>query len=500
MKPASDLHELIISLSPNEKGYFKKYCQRSGATSRKYLRLFDAIASQKEYDEKKLKKKLADPVLERNLSSEKNYLFHLILEALISGNTMQDPAYESGLLLAKARWLAAHSFYENAGRFARKAAQFAEENELFTMYLDALDVEWLLWQYLPEQERRSPDTIVEERKEAMRQLAAADELRILDVKLIRLFQETGIGRDAEHIGKFREIYEASLEAAEKFKPLPVRASACLHNIALFYGNVSGEAENSRHHLNEVLRLLESKELIKRERLSFYISTLNNLILLLVYMGAYDEAKEKIGMLETIKGETQSQRNTIFITRYNTFFELYTHTREWNAAFALSQELKNEFPKFQDKVDNRYTGHIRFAAFRSCFYTGHYREALHWINQLVQKSKGEPFKTELLMIARICELAIHETMGNYDLLENLLNSAQRYLEKNNRLYHFEKITLDFFAALLRNPGNTAPFTDYGKRLSEIEKDLMETRVFSYFDFRAWVKARLAGKTVSEIELG
>ena len=100
MKPSSDIHALINSLSPNEKGYFKKYCQRNGPNAaKKYLLLFDAIAGQKMYDEGKLKKKLGDATLVRNLPSEKNYLLHLILESQLVSRTTEDPLYECELLI-----------------------------------------------------------------------------------------------------------------------------------------------------------------------------------------------------------------------------------------------------------------------------------------------------------------------------------------------------------------------------------------------------------------
>lgn len=497
MKPSSELHELICSLSPNEKGYFKKYCQRSGSTSRKYLQLFDAIAAQKEYDEAKLKKKLADPVLVRNLSSEKNYLLHLILEALISGNTMQDPAHETNLLLSKARWLAAHSFHESAERFAKKARAFATENELFTTELDALDLEWLLWQYLPQQDRPTLEEITEYRKQVIHKLIVTDELRSLDIRLIRLFQQKGIGRDQASLEEYRKLFDESIAFAKQHDPLPVRAKCFLHNISVFYHNASGEAEKSLSELNELLRLLESNSVIRKERLSFYISSLNNLILLHLHLGNYEEVKNKIDLLYRIETETQNQRNTVFITLYNTRFDLYTHTHNWEAAYELSKELRKEFPDFEDKIDNRYTGHIRFAAFRSCFYFGQYKEALYWINQLVQKTAGEPFKTELLMIARICELIIHETLGNYDLLETLLSSASRYLEKNHALYQFEKLTLEFLNERLDDPEKIELLENYERELTKIEADLLEQRVFTYFDFRAWVQARQKNCAIAEL---
>lgn len=497
MKPSSELFDLIQTLTPNEKGYFKKHCQRSGSTSRKYIKLFDAIATQKKYDEEAVRKKLKDPVLERNLSSEKNYLYHLILEALLTSNSSGDPTYEMTRLLAKAKWLATHSFYEAAMRFIRKISAWAEENELFVLHLEALDLEWLLWQYMPNDERRTIEAIAEHRLKVMDRLAQTDRMRTLDIRVIRLFQETGIGREDSDLSKYREIFDESRRHAPKPETLPVRALIFYYNISVFYHNVSGKAEESLDDLQALIRLMDANALIKRERLSFYISSLNNLILLLLHLGRYDEAKETISSLESARPDTQSQRNTVFITLYNTRFDLYTYTRDWNAAAELSRKLKAELPEFENLVDNRYTGHIRFAAFRSCYYCGEWKEALHWINQLVQKTEGEPFKTELLTIARICELIVHETLGNYDLLEKLADSASRYLEKNHSLYQFETLMLDYFRDCLKNPGDKTPLTSLQSKLTEIGNDLLDKRVFMYFDFRAWAEARLKAKTVAEV---
>ena len=490
MKPTADLHALISVLTPNEKGYFKKQCQASGSTSRKYTKLFDAIAAQEKYDEAALKKKLNDVVLVRNLSSEKNYLYHLILETLIGGDTSGDDVLGMKMLLAKAKWLSSHSFFEAAFRFARKVRMWSKENEQFTLQLDALDLEWLLWQYLPEAERRTIEEISEERAAVLATLSVTDRLRALDSKVIRLFQETGIGREESHLENYRALDEES-RAVEKGNPhLSVRAKMYLRNIAVFYHNVTGHAEKSRDDLGELIALLDSNPVLKKERLSFYISSLNNLILLLLHLGRYDEAKATIALLESVKAETQNQRNTVFVTRYNTRFDLYTHRGDRESAYRLSQELKKELPHFEAQLDNRYTGHIRFAAFRSCFYAGHLKEALQWINQIVQKPGGEPFKPELLTIARICELVVHETLEHYDLLEKLVESAGRYLEKTNSLYLFEKLMLDFFHEQLKvHPKKTA-LLKLKEKLKEIENDLLEKRVFAYFDFREWAEKRCA----------
>lgn len=499
MKPSSDIHALISSLTPNEKGYFKKFCQRNGAGAvKKYIALFDAIAAQTVYDEEKLKKKLNDPVLSRNLPSEKNYLYHLILEAVLAGKTTNDPLYECELLLAKARWLSSRSFYESSYRFAEKAQRKAIANEYFTLALDAMDLELLLWQYLPREERRPFDNIIRDRKQIRAQMNVTDDLRLLDMDVIRLFQEIGIGRNAEQLRQYKAIYDESIKIRESNAPLPLRAQMFFYNIGVFYFNVIGNAEESLNDLNAMIALVDSHPVIRRERLSFYISSLNNVILLLLHMGRFDEAQSKIDQLSNIDSESQNHKNTLFVTRFNTQFELYTITRNWDKMLSLCNDLKTAIAPYESKLDNRYTGHIRFAAFRSCFYTGHYKEAQQWINQLVNKTSGEPFKSEIVTIARLAEIVLHETLGNYDLAETLLLSAKRFLNKTHSLYAFEKVMLDFFSKRLTHPEDpSADFAQLQKKLSEVSEDILEKRVFNYFNFKDWARARESGCLIKDL---
>ena len=55
MVKKNELFILIKSLSKSEKRYFRLFCSRESSGSN-YTRLFDSIDSQKEYDEKAIKK------------------------------------------------------------------------------------------------------------------------------------------------------------------------------------------------------------------------------------------------------------------------------------------------------------------------------------------------------------------------------------------------------------------------------------------------------------
>ena len=82
------LHQLIKSLSAPEKGYIKKQAMLHVIGSQnKYIKIFDAIDKQKEYNEKELIRKFKGEPILNNFAVAKNYLFKFILKSLESYNT-----------------------------------------------------------------------------------------------------------------------------------------------------------------------------------------------------------------------------------------------------------------------------------------------------------------------------------------------------------------------------------------------------------------------------
>ena len=82
MKKPDDLFKLIKSLEKAEKGYFKKFAQtHNKGAEHQYLKLFDAIDQQLEYNEPDLLKKFKSESFVKQLSVTKSYLWDLILKS-----------------------------------------------------------------------------------------------------------------------------------------------------------------------------------------------------------------------------------------------------------------------------------------------------------------------------------------------------------------------------------------------------------------------------------
>ncbi len=125
-------------MSSAEKLFFKRnFASSKDADQRLYLRLFDAIAAQKKYDEASLLKKFHPSFTKKNIAFQKHYLQHQICDALIhydGRNNESQEIYNQILLIRiyrKKRLLdEAHAVWQKAVARARKTESFALLNLL----------------------------------------------------------------------------------------------------------------------------------------------------------------------------------------------------------------------------------------------------------------------------------------------------------------------------------------------------------------------------------
>ncbi|HLG39717.1 MAG TPA: hypothetical protein VI461_08610, partial [Chitinophagaceae bacterium] len=127
-KHQNDLSRLIQSLTPEEKGYFRKYAKRHVLKgNNKTLHLFSAVENQRSFDEKRA----ALPML-------KTHLYDLILDSLRAyhqGSTAQSRVVN---LLESCRLLSNKGLYDQSLVVLDKAERLCNEHGLL---IDLLTVQ-----------------------------------------------------------------------------------------------------------------------------------------------------------------------------------------------------------------------------------------------------------------------------------------------------------------------------------------------------------------------
>ena len=81
MKPTNQLFEIIKSLTPEEEKKFKSLSSLQQG-EKNYIKLYNFIQSQENYDEDKVKNHFKNETFVQHFASEKNQLLHHILKSL----------------------------------------------------------------------------------------------------------------------------------------------------------------------------------------------------------------------------------------------------------------------------------------------------------------------------------------------------------------------------------------------------------------------------------
>lgn len=133
MKTPSDfLWQLISSLSSAEKTYFRRnFVPTRIGTEKIFLKLFDAIAAQKKYDEPAILKKFSPSLNKKNIAFQKHYLQKQICDAIIlydSKNTIDQKLYNQILLIRVYR---KKGLLDEAHKVWKKAIAKARASEIY---------------------------------------------------------------------------------------------------------------------------------------------------------------------------------------------------------------------------------------------------------------------------------------------------------------------------------------------------------------------------------
>jgi len=151
-KPKEDLFELIQSLTPSEKRYFKVNSPH-GSERKNYMKIFEEINKYETYDEERLRKKFKGEKVLRNLAKEKQYLYKAILRSIRLFRLETSVDAQVRELILNAHFLQERGLYDQAKQHLTKAKELAKKYEKFPAILEILDLESNLvliciWKYI----------------------------------------------------------------------------------------------------------------------------------------------------------------------------------------------------------------------------------------------------------------------------------------------------------------------------------------------------------------
>lgn len=503
MKPSTELHDLIKSLTKSEKRFFKLHSSLQSG-DKNYLRIFDAIDKQKVYDEEAIKKVFARETFIKHLPSEKNHLYKLILKAL---RAFHAESSVSGILkqeIKNIEILYQKALYVECNKLLHRAKRIAKDNERFYYWFELLNWEKMLLEeaYESGEFTKDLDALIEEERDVIEKLRNLAAYHILYSKINYVFRSGGYVRTDEEHAMVEEISEHPLIKGKNTALSRRAATICFYTQGFCHW-AKRDWATSMEKFQRVRQILDDQPLIKADLPKRYIKALHYIINAQIELFDLKNARANIKYMRELPAQAgfsgQNIDAQIFVASFISELRLLDRAGEHAKAVALSPTVLAGMEQLGDRLHKEHELEFYYTLACVHFGAGEMNKALFWLNKVL--NDNEPtLRQDIFSYARLFNLVVHYELGNYDLLEYIVRSTQRFLSKRHRADGMETVLMEHIKKLARTTEPSAKrelFRSMQARFQPLLKDPNESLVLKYFDVTAWVTAHVEGITFGEV---
>ena len=508
-KVKEGLFELIKSLSKSEKRYFKLISSRHTiGDENNYVRLFDYIAKQAEYDEEVLFKEFKnEPFLNRFSITKKRLYDHVLsaLDAFYSSTSIDAQIYK---LMHSAEILYTKSLYNQCGRILRSAEKFAEKNERHTLLMEIRRKKKKLLENNGYSDVSTDDLKEIEQKDTliMKQLELYNQLWKIKSDLFFQLSRKGKARSDEEREQFKSIFK-QLPENLKTTELPFDSAYLYNHIRSAYWFASGDFEKSYSYIKANLKTFEEREGAIESNLNSYFSLITNAIYVSEELGYQVDSTAFLKRLKEIPHKYTLEQNEdlqikLFASTSSIELSVLTHRGEYQKAESSIGAIEKGLQLFGEKISPVRKAFIQFKIATIKLGQKDFSGALKWINKILNDTELDDSE-DILSYTHILDLLAHLELKHTEFLPYSLKSTLRFLKSRNRLYAFEKVFLQFVSKRIKCTNNIDAeelWEELYKELSAIKDDSFDGLAMEYFDFISWAESKIRKTSFIEIVSG
>jgi tetratricopeptide (TPR) repeat protein len=438
-KPEHNLFDLVHSLGKNERRYFKLFAKNLGAKSNNYIALFDLLLKQEDYDEAKLKLKFKNKKFILHLSSNKQYLFDLILKAMRSyrtSNSVEDQLLES---------LRNFKFLKKKGliKILKKEIQHAEALAIEYDHIHLLPMifHWKNFvQAVSLENQNNAEDIEEEIRTWLNSISNLNDFTLLKTQLKRsIYFWRKSKKTIPNIVTPPPKDQIKLRIAY-YDYMAIRAYQELDELAsLDYRFAMVELFEELPHLLKDLDLF-----------NVYVVTLSNAMDICSYMPLINEFQRLFKLFGNLNQARIPKTSLLFI--FNCKLRFYRQT----AAIELGMNTVEEFQHFleQNKEMNTLISDpiINYELGALYFVKEDFDIALDYFNKSANILKKQKIHESLYYNLRLLEILIFYKKEEVLLIENMIRSFQRKLTNTDEFYALGNTFIKLLLQLIKHAMN------------------------------------------------
>ncbi len=493
MKTTSELlWQLIQSLESNERLFFKRNFTDSRLPGKRlYLKLFDAISSQKKYNEDALLKKMAPALHKKNIASQKHYLYQLVCDALLQYDSRDSVAhgiYNDILLI---RIYRKKGLLDEAHRLWKKTVLRARETESFAL-LNLLKTEF-----------------------GKMVLFSGNHTRYDELHSI--FKGNIISYN-EYMGMItlRDMYTETLLLKRKAHfdlddNLEHDVTRLLQQVSENEALYPGHSFWFRHYLrmNKATLLYLGNDipaslvLLKQtwedwKMNSQYLQTDSEFFIELLYMinyvgilhGSYQYVEDVFNdPINELVGE--AQRANFEAIKYLALNKIYNKTARYTEVEKLVAFMKAKYKQWEPVLNADLNRTLNLSLGIASFVLENYTDALYFTKRGLAYFR-DGAREEHASVANMLLLLITYNLNNDRLFDAQYRSTYSYFNKRPKKHPFEKALVQCLHRTFYMNDHTEKKAFYQRTLSLLEKskdDKVQQMTFNIFNYPGWLSSRI-----------
>ncbi|HET6227912.1 MAG TPA: hypothetical protein VFF27_16625, partial [Bacteroidia bacterium] len=314
------------------------------------------------------------------------------------------------------------------------------------------------------------------------------------------FNEKGKTRKKQDTTAFDNLFMNSL----KDEPLDIGWEALWYDLVTYqnYYRANGNYKKSLAAAERGLKIMDDHPELQKEDPHKYISSLINMAMSLQELERFDECLHYAKKLRTFVKQPAfafySQLQTrAYTLSYYSELEVYIRNGQIEKAIQLIPVIERHI----ELPSRGISEYLKLGLYVEITYAyiiaGNYKKALSWVNKIFSRSST---RTDIQPVARIMNILIHYELGNLDVLDSMIASAEHFLKSKDRFYEYEKEIFRKIKRLQTAENKKAQlklFSELKKYVQQMASGDYGKIVLEYFDITLWIDSKLESKTMTEI---
>jgi len=487
-----DLFDLIKSMEPSEKRYFKLYASDGQKKKNKYVLLFEAVEKQKEFDERSLLKEK----FVTQLPLLKNRLYDLVLKSLNNYNAEKSIDFELRSTANHIEILIQKKLFNQSAKLIRKAKQKSINHEQHWFYIYFLGRETDLLTYIDFKGIADQEV---KKKFANIRGELSLYLNATNYKEIKTnFRKAFLERRGASLEALKKIMQNLLMISYEQAQSPFSREIFLNSNALF-SDLIGNIPQAFEYNTRLIELMESRKIFMEEDPLNYAKYLQNDIGYKMELKQRDALTDSIKKIRAIKFKTNADHVHVNALLINMETAIYGSQLDFITPSKQLQHHEKFLTENNNLVQRETLIIFYFNAAIIEFANESWQKSNLYLNKIINNVSLQKVRTDIHCMVRIIKLLVYYEMQKQDLLEYSIKNAYRFI---NKWKHLSPIYITLLQFLKNMASKIVTYKQQVNAFQELktklERDIRNNSGHDEgFDIVAWLEAKVRKKTFVEI---